>query len=620
MILPIEWLKDFCKTEKKSSEIADIFHSIGFTPDKITDDYLDLEITPNRGDTVSVYGLAREINAFLNQTTTPYSKPSGFIEEEDDIVFFNSETARTNVPVYAYFVAEGPTPKKSPSLIAERLKQININPKNNIVDLTNYLMHEYGLPLHAFDLEKVNRLEIGFGQHGEKAILLGDTEIEIKEENLVARSKNTIVDLVGISGCVKSSVTQTTSKILIQAAIFTPAVIRKSAKIAGVQTPASYRYERGVDPQAPIYALEKAAQTLENWGYRIQRKKILIQKPIQENIISFDYSLIPAITGANISETMSRNILARLGFKLSGKEVIVPSWRVHDVKSPVDIAEEVARIYGYHHITPNALSSNFAIHTQGEEGNTNRLITTLAEMGLTEVKSTSFISKKEARAFALNEKDLVEIEKPLSAEYIYMRPLLAPKMFEAVSKNPWYDQFTIFEVGSVFTNGEEVINLAAASTSKNHRLGEIFPPSSVVRITPDTKTSQLYKIKRSFFFAEIPIEKISLSLASNRMPTTNNRYRTISKYPPVVRDISFLIESKIAIGTILDDVSSLDNSILIVEPLDEFESPKFEGRKSMTLRITYQKPDNTLTAEEADTRHDKVRDHLTKKYQVSIRE
>ena len=104
------------------------------------------------------------------------------------------------------------------------------------------------------------------------------------------------------------------------------------------------------------------------------------------------------------------------------------------------------------------------------------------------------------------------------------------------------------------------------------------------------------------------------------MPTTNNRYRAISKYPPVVRDISFLIESKIAIGTILDDVSSLDNSILIVEPLDEFESPKFEGRKSMTLRITYQKPDNTLTAEEADTRHDKLRDHLTKKYQVSIRE
>ena len=145
-------------------------------------------------------------------------------------------------------------------------------------------MHEYGQPLHAFDLEKINKLEIGFGKKGEKAVLLGDTEVSITEENLIARSNNTIVDLVGISGCTNSAVCASTTKILMQAAIFTPSVIRKSAKVAGLQTPASYRYERGVDPNAPTYALEKAARILEGWGYNIVEKNIVVNCKNKEKL------------------------------------------------------------------------------------------------------------------------------------------------------------------------------------------------------------------------------------------------------------------------------------------------------------------------------------------------
>lgn len=620
MILPINWLKDYCKTEKKYSEIADIFHSIGFTPDKTTKEYIDLEITPNRGDAVSVYGLSREINAFLNKPFTDYSKPSHFTKKKNSIISFDNEKAKESVPTYAYLVIEGPLPKKSPTYIAQRLKQININPKNNIVDLTNYLMHEYGQPLHAFDLEKINKLEIGFGKKGEKAVLLGDTEVSIAEENLIARSNNTIVDLVGISGCTNSAVCASTTKILMQAAIFTPSVIRKSAKVAGLQTPASYRYERGVDPNAPTYALEKAARILEGWGYNIVEKNIVVNCKNKEKTIPFDYALIPNLTGIKVDEKTSRSILTRLGFKVVKNKIIVPSWRTYDIQSPVDLVEEVIRIYGYHNIKPQALPSNPKQPQKSNQHNVNELITALAGMGLTEVKSTSFISKKEASIFGFDEKSLIEIEKPLSAEYVYMRPSLAPKMFEALSKNPWYDKFTIFEIGNIFKNGQEAVNIALATTNKNHCLEELLPLCDIVKISPEAKIAQLYKIKRPFFYAEAPIEKIAPALLANKIPTTHNKYKTISKFPPVVRDISFLVKDSTSIEVVSRDIATTEDAILIVEPLDEFESPKFEGKKSITLRITYQKINETLTTQHAETLHNRVREYLIKKYQASIRE
>ena len=201
-----------------------------------------------------------------------------------------------------------------------------------------------------------------------------------------------------------------------------------------------------------------------------------------------------------------------------------------------------------------------------------------------------------------------------------MRPSLAPKMFEALSKNPWYDKFTIFEIGNIFKNGQEAVNIALATTNKNHCLEELLPLCDIVKISPEAKIAQLYKIKRPFFYAEAPIEKIAPALLANKIPTTHNKYKTISKFPPVVRDISFLVKDSTSIEVVSRDIATTEDAILIVEPLDEFESPKFEGKKSITLRITYQKINETLTTQHAETLHNRVREYLIKKYQASIRE
>lgn len=617
MLLPINWLKDFVSLDKSANEIGDVFHNIGFTLDGIDDDILDLEITPNRGDAVSVYGLAREISAKAGQEVKPYNKPAIITSKSSSIIEFGSDQAKSAAPRFAYAIIKGISIGPSPKEIQERLKSIGISPKNNIVDLTNYLMHEYGQPLHAFDLKKIDKLKLDFASSGQTAGLLNDINIDLTDKNLVAYSNNEIVDLVGISGCANSSINEQTTDILLQAAIFDPAVVRASSKAVNVQTPASYRYERGVDIESPLPAIARAIEHLTKWGGKVGEIVDIINTPISKHTIDFDFDLTKKISGIEVSRETAETILHNLGFTIDGNTVSVPTWRAHDVVRPIDITEEILRIYGYEHIRPQPLSKIDA--PSQDDVIWQSIRAQLQDVGFTEAESTSFIGKKEALALNYNLEDLVEITNPLSVLNRYMRPSLQAKLVQAASNNPWYDQFTIFEIGHVFKKGSEAVRIAALAISKNNKLQDIFDEDKIIKVSPDSAISQLQKMKKSFYYAEDDIDNIKIKPTNLKIELSSSRFEQISKFPPSIRDVAFLVDRQENIFDIAEAIKKVDGSILLVEPFDEYESDKFDGQKSIALRITYQNLDHTLASDEVDKLHGKVTQFIKDNYGATIR-
>lgn len=615
MLLPIDWLKEFAQTDKSPEEIGDIFHNIGFSLDGISRNILDLEITPNRGDAVSVYGLARELKAKMGNKIDKYYDPIEADKKTSDFVTF-TDRSKGVVPRYSYIVAHGGEIEESDNTIKDRLKEIGINPKNNLVDLTNYLMHESGQPLHVFDIDKISNLKIDLASRGEKATLLGGIDITLTDENIVAYCDDKIVDLVGISGCENSAVSANTKNILVQAAIFDPPVVRRSSKLVNVSTPASYRYERGVDNNMPLQVLNKFAKYLKKWGYEITESVDIKNTEYSPKEITINYDLVDNISGIRVDKKDVNIILENLGFVINAGKVTVPSWRERDIKLEIDLVEEVIKIIGYDKITP------VAIDIDGTKGDDNELFENhfsyLANLGLTETINYSFISLAEVEALNYPIGDLIEILQPLSSNNQYLRPSLKAKLAKTVTTNPWYSQVDVFEVGHVFTKNEEKINIGFVSTSKNNRFQKLFKPEEIETILPNSDFGQFLKLKRKCYYAETEISNIRIP-KELKVNFTDTKYKPISKFPPVVRDIVFLVGKNTDVTDVARNVKSSNSAILICEPFDEFYKEEFIDKKSVGLRITYQSMDHTLDTQEADNIHNITINHIKDKYGSTIR-
>ena len=616
MLLPIEWLKEFAQADNSPEELAEIYRNLGFTPEEVKDDVIDLEVTPNRGDTLSIYGLARELHAKQGTKIPQYCDDIAGAQPQSDIVSF-SDSAKKTVPRFSYLIARGGKIQPSNDAMQRRLKAIGINPKNNIVDLTNYLMHECGQPLHAFDLDKIEKLHLDFAKDGDDINLLDGVALKAKPENLVAYSGSEIIDLVGISGCKNSAVSDDSNAILLQAAIFDPASIRRSSKSAHTQTPASYRYERGVDWQLPLKALQKAKQYLEKWGYKIEQVVDIVNKIDEPLAITFDPMIVNKIGGVDVETDTIDKYLDNLGFGHDGGEITVPSWRQNDIKNSAGLAREVLRLYGFNNVKPMALEPQKA---DRDDRIYESLRATLSNLGMTEVENYPFLNDKEVEALGADRNQLVELSNPLSENFRYLRPTLKAKMVQAISANPWYDQITMFEIGHVFGKDSEETHLAIITTNKKFGIKDIIGDIELETITPESKLGQLYKLRRNCYFVELIVNDIKLPDNNIKVTESSNLYKPISKYPPVVRDVSFLVDAQTDVIAAANDIAKTNDFILLVEPFDEYTDTKFNGKKSIALRITYQNLDRTLTPEEADDLFSATRTYIEDKYGSTIRQ
>ena len=612
MILPIEWLKELVEVEESSEELAEIFLKLGFPADEINAKYLDLEITPNRGDCLSVLGLSREYAAYRGiklkkefVELKPTSRKSTLVKI--------SPPAQQTIWRYSYFIAEGEPIGESDRTIKERLKLIGLNSKNTIVDLTNYLMHETGQPLHAFDLDKVKEIRIDYARYGNTIKLLNNQTIKLTKQNLVIYDGDDLIDLFGICGGEQLAVEDRTKRILIQAAAIEPSAIRRSSKSSGVVTPASYRYERYVDYNIPLRALGEVTRRLRDVGWHVSEVvDVTIKLPAKQTqtLTSGDYH---RITGLDSDDNKITGKLTGLGFAHAGESKYqVPSWRQFDVQNKEALAEEVLRIEGFDRIHEEPLPPA----KKQDESRAYHLDTraALAQEGYTENYSYSFISAREAKAAGYNKDELVEIANPLSSHYQYLRPSLKIGLAKAALANPWINDFTMYEFGNVFSQKHEVEKLGMISTRADD-----IKFGAVDKITPKSDLGRFFRVKRALYFCEIDADNYKGS-ADAIAYVSDTAYHTISKFPPVVSDIAFVVAETCNEEEIIAVVKNGNRHILIAEIFDVYRSGKIgAGLKSIALRLVYQDTEKTLTAEVAAKYHRQTVQLLKNQYHAQIR-
>ncbi|HOX41761.1 MAG TPA: phenylalanine--tRNA ligase subunit beta, partial [bacterium] len=433
----------------------------------------DLKPTPNRGDCFSHLGIAREIAALTNRKNTLPAPPRPAKENTDLKVMI--EDGRDCPRYYAANICDvkvGP----SPEWLQKRLLAVGAKPINNIVDVTNYIMLDLGQPLHAFDARKIAGEKIGVrrARNDEEITIIDGTVRKLSSDNLLITDSEKAIAIAGVMGGKNSEISDSTIDIILEAAEFTPSVIRKSAKKLGISTDASYHFERGVDPLGVQKALLKAIEViLDVAGGEVNGITESVAIEYQEKSIEIPYDKINSLLGLTLGTAEIDKHLSRLGFTVQSNNLamkqfsncIIPSWR-RDVSIWQDLAEEVGRVFGLNNIAAKPLTPirepSFSDYHKKEY-----FKDLLLECGFSEVATYSIISEADAKTANLHTNELLEIANPVQPENKYMRNSLIPGLLKVVAKNGTFDPLFIFEIGNVFSKDFELTNLAIVAAGKN---------------------------------------------------------------------------------------------------------------------------------------------------------
>ncbi|MDR1674228.1 MAG: phenylalanine--tRNA ligase subunit beta, partial [Oscillospiraceae bacterium] len=417
---------------------------------------VEFEITSNRPDCMSVLGLAREASAAFDCDFTvtqpePKCTADGDINELLKVTVKNTELCKR----YCAGTVKNIKIEPSPKWLRERLRTSGIRPINNIVDITNYVMLEYGQPMHAFDLNTVGGGEIIIrnADIGEKITTLDGTERELTPEMLVIADTEKPMAVAGVMGGHNSGIFESTQTAVFESAYFAPVSVRKTSKALGMRTDASSRFEKGLDPAIALTALKRALELVEMLGAGDVIPGI-IDKDYhnhENKTVAFDCEWINAFLGTDIPRKEMEYALAKLGFEVSGGNVRIPSFRA-DIEGKADISEEIARIYGYDKI-PSILPSGTeaAILTDRQKA-VRKLKQTLTAAGCTEIMTFSFVSPKVFAKTRLPETQCVTIRNPLGEDTSVMRTNLIPSMLETLARNynSRNEEVCLFEIGKEY--------------------------------------------------------------------------------------------------------------------------------------------------------------------------
>ena len=632
------WLKEFIKTNKRANEIAELLTLSGAEVGSIKkhqkDYILDIDITPNRGDELSVLGIAREVAA-LTGTIINYQL-SIIKESKIDLPLTVDILDSGACPRFTCRIIDNIKIKPSPKWIIDRLESYGFRPINNIVDITNLVMIELGQPLHAFDYDKISghKMIIRRAKTRERVKTLDGLERILGESAIIIEDAKNLIDLAGIMGGELSEISQNSKTIILEAAIFNPVLIRKTSKEQALTTDASYRFERGIDQDGQIRALNRATELILKYalgeaGEIIDIKKIKF-KPKE---IKIDLKKISSLLGIEISEKEAEKYLESLGFKCHGPIVEVPSWR-NDISIWQDVAEEIIRIKGYNSLKAEPLSKEKPKNKASTFGQKEILKDKLTSLGLSEIFSYNFLSSRDLEIFKRTDESLYQIENPVDPENRYLRDSLFPSFLRAITKNPTYPEIKIFEIGKVFNlnKGERTFLGIALAGDKAEKIPELIDKINRITLSNlkwqtkmiDEEGRRRYKIKKKF----VVIAEANLTQFLDNMPMKggyellkNIDYREISKFPSITRDLAFLVDSELPASKLLNTIKTISPLIVSVELFDEFESNKFgQNKKSLAYHLEYQAKDKTLTTKEGDELSKKIVDIIKNKFKAELRD
>jgi len=575
-----------------------------FTSDAI----FELEITPNRGDCLSHFGVAREISAVYKTEL-----------EDEDIKIIEGEKSDLTVEIQAedlcgqYYALPIKNVKiaDSPQWLKNRLISLGQRPINNIVDITNYVMFDLGQPLHAFDNTKIKdqQIIIRRAKINEKIITLDQNERKLTDENLVISDSEKPIALAGIMGGANSEVDQNSVNIVLEAAHFESVNIRKTAKRLGLSTEASYRFERGIDESGIKKAIFKAAKLIKELaGGEIQT---LVEAGLQPERpkVKIELEKINSLLGLSLEKKTVDEVLVSLGFEAEHDWCFVPLWR-HDIKIWEDLAEEVGRIYGFDKIDSKEINKTLTPPKSSYYAK-EFIKDILIENDFTESINYPYLSQEDLETANLDSSDLLEIANPLQKENKYLRSSLIPGLLKNIAKNPSFDQNLFFEIGNAFTKEKEITKLALVSAGKDAKKKIEAAIENILKVAPIKKdllnVKELsreeltrFKIKKPVvFFAEVLVDEIIKNVSVNNyslvIPTNEEKYRYVSKFPAATRDLAFVLNAGIDSSLLRKTILAASDKVLLVEVFDEFTSEKFgQGKKSVALHLWFQDLTKTI--------------------------
>lgn len=607
---------------------------------------LDLSITPDRNDCFSILGLAREVSALTGNTI---KFPKIDVKESNTSA---SKEVRVEIqnknlcPQYFARVIKNIKVGESPNWLKEKLEAMGTRSINNIVDITNFVLFEFGQPLHAFDADKINgkKLIIRNAKKGEKILALDEQIYELEKEMLVIADEKNPIAIAGIMGGADTSVGRNTKNIILESAIFNPKSIRLTSKKLGLRSESSMRFERGFDPVLTEQAINRAASLIQELaGGEILKGTVGTRhRLVQQKTIKLELNYLNKLIGVEIKPQEVKKILSSLGFEVRDNwNVVVPSWR-QNINHAADLIEEVARVYGYENLPDKFLSGELVPPKEDEKMIwENKIKGIMQNVGFDEVYNYSFYGEKQIKLMGLEELKHIEIENPINPDQKYLRTTLLPRLLGIASRNARnFNEVKIFEVGRVFIPSfgkdlpEENLHLAAVIISKADSVNLYREISGIVSYLLDkmnllkrksdwilklnllsAKEKNEWKIKDNAAYFEIDLEKMILETGENK------KFEALPFYPSVSRDLSIVVPQNVLWKDVDDIVQKVGGELLKnVEFFDLYKGKGIEGdRKSFAFHLEFSSPERTLESDEADEVMGEVVRALEKKLKANLR-
>ena len=645
----------------------------------LNDVIFELQITPNRPDCLSHIGIAREIAAYYDRKVKyPSIEINETIESINTLIKVNIDD-KERCKRYVGKIVKNVKVQESPEWLKRRIQSMGLNPINNIVDITNFVMFEYNQPMHAFDFDKLKgNINVRAAKENEEITTLDGVDRVLKNNELVIADEERAIAIAGIIGGDATEIDNETKNIFVEVAYFTPDNIRRTSRELGIFTDSSYRNERGMDIQNLETVVERAVSLIaEVAGGEILSDTIdrYLEKP-EKYEISLNLEKLNKFIGKNLSSDEVAKILTNLNIEIKtigeDKMLLTPPTYRGDLIRPADIYEEVIRMYGFDNIEARMPVMSIESGEENTNFKVSRIIREiLREQGLNEVINYSFIPKSAKELFSF-EDGIIEIKNPLSEDMAIMRPSLVYSLVNNIKENLNRNQtdLKIFEVSKTFKNlgsakdglATEELKVAIALSGREDK-----------NLWNQTKTDyDFYDLKGyiEYLFERLNINKFNLERAKDvnfhpgvsaeikigedvigifgeLHPTLINNvgikrekvffaeinltklmkymkikvnYESISKYPEVLRDLAITLDKDILVGNMTKDIKKKVNLVEKIDIFDVYSGDKVEaGKKSVAMSIVLRDKTRTLTDQDIDTAMKNILLLIKDKYNGEIR-
>lgn len=631
----------------------------------LDDEVIDFELTSNRGDLLSILGMAYEIGALYDKKVKDIDL--SFKENDEDINdSFEIDIKTDNCPLFLAKKVKNVTIKESPDFIKNRLIASGIRPINNVVDISNYVMLETGQPLHYYDSNRLgNVLVVRMADDDEKLTTLDSIDRTLSSNDIVIATDKEAVGLAGVMGGVTTEIEEDTKDIIIESAIFNPTLIRKTSKKI-LRSEASTRFEKGLDPKRTYMAILRSCHLLEKYadaeivGGMVEYNTL----DMSDEVIEITVDKINSVLGITIDKETILNIFTRLGFEyeVNGDNILVtvPSRRI-DISIPEDLIEEVGRIYG----VDNIIGKQMTLPVKpGSVNKNNRIIRNkLAGLGLNETLSYALIPESEVSKYTTDSFEMVKVLDPMSEERNTLRHSLIPSlmMIYDYNKARGNKDICIYEIGKgfgkvndeyveenklailmtgVYSTGlkvkkvdfyiikgvlEELLEYLGYNNRYSLRVedipNELHPGQSASIILNNVKIGIIGKVHPSVTKDDIYVAEINLEKMFN-FRVKAMQYKEISKFPGIIKDMAFVVDKKIPASDIMAVIKKEGGRLLTnISIFDVYEGENVgDNEKSVAFKLTFEDASRTLSDEEVMVIFNKIITGVSNKLNAKVRD